>query len=110
MIEVLNLIRFLLFFFFFVSGLFVFGVATYGIYKFDFVLNRAHAAAQCDSFGLVLSIIGLMFLSTSIITTLKMLFILAFVYLTSPVASHLVVQAEFLTNDRLLEECKEVSQ
>ena len=33
------------------GGLFVLGIATLGIFRFESVLNRIHVAAKCDTLG-----------------------------------------------------------
>ena len=47
---------------FFLFGLFVFFSAVLGLFRFDYVLNRMHAAAVGDSLGIFCVLIGLMLL------------------------------------------------
>ena len=48
----------------FLFGLFVFFSAVLGLFRFDYVLNRMHAAAVGDSLGIFCVLIGLMQVST----------------------------------------------
>ena len=87
-------------------GLFIFGIATLGLFRFHYVLNRVHVAAKCDSLASLFVCVGLMFYSTSIGPVLKLIIIAAFVWLSNPVASHLVCKIEVETNDNIEEECE----
>ena len=55
----MEIIRFALAAIFLVAGLFIMVTAVIGMYRFRFVLNRMHAVAAGDTFGLILSMIGL---------------------------------------------------
>ena len=74
----LETIRFIIFLALFISGLFVFGVATYGLFKFDYVLNRVHAAAKCDTLASMLILLSLMVASGFNIVSLKLFLIFVF--------------------------------
>ena len=86
-------------------GLFVLGVATLGIFRFDTVLNRIHVAAKCDTLGAVLVLSGLVVLSGLNAFSLKLGLVVTFLWLANPVASHLVARAEVATNERIGETC-----
>ena len=60
---VLQWIRFLLGTGFLLCGILVFGIELFGVFKFRYVLNRMHAAAMGDTFGIALSMIGLIILN-----------------------------------------------
>lgn len=91
---------------FILLGLFIFGVATFGIFRFRYVLNRVHVAAKCDSLASILICIGLMFYSGDPSTILKLVLVSVFIWLTNPVASHLVCKVEVETNENIREECE----
>ena len=91
---------------FILSGLFIFGIATLGLFKFRYVLNRVHVAAKCDSLATLLVCVGLMFFANNVGAVLKLLLIIIFVWLSNPVASHLVCKIEVETNDNLEDECE----
>ena len=102
----LETIRFIIFLALFISGLFVFGVATYGLFKFDYVLNRVHAAAKCDTLASMLILLSLMVASGFNIVSLKLFLVFVFLWLTNPVATYLTGQTEILTNKNLRENCE----
>jgi len=88
------------------SGLFILGIATVGIFRFKYVLNRIHVAAKCDTLGAIFFLSGLAVWSGWNLTSLKILLILAFLLITNPVASHLVARTEIRTNPELEDMCK----
>ncbi len=75
-------------------GLSIFVVEIYGIFHLKYVLNRMHAAAMGDTLGISISLIGLMIFSGLNFTTLKMMLIVVFLWLASPVSSHLIARLE----------------
>ncbi|MCI2057472.1 MAG: monovalent cation/H(+) antiporter subunit G [Oscillibacter sp.] len=90
-----------------IFGLFVFFTAVLGLYRFDYVLNRMHAAAVGDALGIFCILAGLMLLHGWSLSAAKTLLILVFLWLTSPVASHLIAEMEVTTIPNLHAECKE---
>jgi len=91
----------------FLFGLFVFFTAVLGLYRFHYVLNRMHAAAVGDALGIFCILAGLIFLHGWSLSAAKTLLILAFLWLTSPVASHLIAEMEVSTISNIHAECKE---
>ena len=87
------------------SGLFVLGIATVGIFRFSTMLNRIHVAAKCDTLGALLVLSGLMVLSGFNIVSLKLLLVIIFLWLCNPAASHLVARSEVRTNPNLESIC-----
>lgn len=86
-----------------VSGMFVFVVAILGIYRFRYVMNRMHAAAMGDTLGILLVLAGLVVLGLDIFHIIKMILVIVFLWLTSPVSSHLIGKVEVLTNEHFEE-------
>ena len=99
------MIRFALSAFLILSGLFVLGIATVGIFRFSTMLNRIHVAAKCDTLGALLVLLGLVVMSGATLFSLKMIMLIMFLWLSNPVASHLVAQAEVQTNPKLSDVC-----
>ena len=99
-------LRFLLGVAFIIMGLLVFVIQLIGVYKFKYVLNRMHAAGMGDTMGLSLCLLGTMFLFGWSFTTLKIALIVAFLWLASPVSSHLISRLEVTTNEELEKYCK----
>ena len=89
-----------------ILGLGIFLLEIFGVYKFQYVLNRMHAAAMGDTLGLGASLLGLILLSGFNITSVKMALVLLFLWLASPVASHLIARLEVITNEHLAEYCE----
>ncbi len=88
------------------AGLCIFVIQLIGVFKFKYVLNRMHAAAMGDTLGISISLIGLMILSGFSFTTLKMGLVVVFLWLASPVSSHLIARLEMTTNEHLEEYCE----
>lgn len=89
-----------------VFGVFVFFSAVLGVYRFDYVLNRMHAAAVGDALGIFCILLGVVLLHAPSLSAVKALLVLIFLWITSPVSSHLIAQAEVQTNPDLKSECK----
>ena len=90
----------------FLFGLFVFFSAVLGLFRFEYVLNRMHAAAVWDSLGIFCVLIGLVFLHGWSLPAAKTLLIFVFLWLTSPVASHLIAAMEVETVPDIERECE----
>ena len=84
------------------GGTFVMLIATIGVNRFHYVLNRMHAAAL----GLGLVLLGLIVHNGLTFVSLKMLLVLVFFWNASPVCSHLISSLEVQTNPELEKECE----
>ena len=104
--EIINWIRFILGVGLIVLGVCLFVTEMIGIFKFKYVLNRMHVAGMGDTMGLSLSLLGTIILSGFNFTSLKMGLVLVFLWLASPVASHLIARLEVTTNEELENYCK----
>lgn len=93
---------------FILGGLIVAGIATFGIFKLKFVLNRMHAAALNDTLAILLVLFGLIIMNGWSFASLKLLLIIVFLWFASPVSSHLLARLEVTTNKKLKEECEVV--
>ena len=82
------------------SGAFVFSVCVLGLFRFNNVLDRMHAASLGDTMGIFLTILGLILLSDNFYQIVKLALIVIFIWLTSPVATHLIGKMELLTLDK----------
>jgi multicomponent Na+:H+ antiporter subunit G len=89
-----------------VFGVFVFFTAVLGLYRFGYVLNRMHAAAVGDALGIFCMLAGLILLHGWSLSGAKTLLILLFLWLTSPVASHLIAEMEVFTISDIKKECE----
>ena len=88
------------------AGLAIFVVQLLGVFKFKYVLNRMHTAAMGDTLGIGISLTGLILLSGLNFTSLKIGLIIVFLWLASPVSSHLIARLEVVTNEHLDSECE----
>ena len=104
----MEIVRFTLAALFLLSGLFILGVATLGLFRLHYALNRIHAAAKCDTLGAMLALVGAAMLVGTTFTALKLFFLIVFIWLTNPVAVHLIGRAEVLTNPYIEDECEVV--
>ncbi len=79
--------------FFIVSGLFFFFVGVVGLLRFPDALSRMHATTKSDTLGAGLMIIGFIILKGFSFASVTLLFLLVFLWLTNPTASHYLAQA-----------------
>jgi len=75
-------------------GLIAAGIGCFGIFKFKFIMNRMHAAALVDALALSFIVFGLIILSWDLNYLFKLLLILVFQWVGSPIASHMVMRLE----------------
>ena len=104
--QVLTWVRFLLGVGLLLVGLGIFLLQIFGVFKFKYVLNRMHAAAMGDTLGIGVSLTGLILLAGLNFTSLKIALIIVFLWLASPVSSHLISRLEVVTNEQLAENCE----
>lgn len=86
-----------------ITGIIIFAIEIYGAFRYDYVLNRMHMAAFGDTFGIGISLVGLMIINGINFTSFKMLLVIIFLWNASPVSSHLIARLEVSTNERLEE-------
>ena len=80
--------------------------AMIGIYRFDYVLTRIHAAAIVDTLGTLCIFIGMILLKGFGRASAKILLILVFQWVTSPVSTHRISRVEILTNPKMDGHCE----
>ena len=87
----------LLVIFLLVSGLFFFFAGAVGILRFPDFYSRLHPAGKLDTMGLFTTMMAMALWVVhewtlgAILTALKILLIVAFVFITSPTATHAIV-------------------
>lgn len=99
-------IRFLIGSLFLLIGMIIFFTELFGVFHFKYVLNRMHAAAMGDTLGISSCLVGLMIFSGLNFTTLKLFFVIVFLWFASPVSSHVLSRLEATTNDSLSTHCE----
>jgi multicomponent Na+:H+ antiporter subunit G len=76
-----------------IAGSFFSLTGAVGLFRFPDFFTRVHAASVTDSFAAILLIGGLMLLTSFDLNTAKLGFILIFLLLTSPTASHALAKS-----------------
>ena len=99
-------LRFIVIALFLIASLGMAVISVAGVFKFKFILNRMHAAGMGDTMGISLCLIGTMFLFGWGFTSLKIALIIVFLWLASPVSSHLISRLEVTTNENLEDYCR----
>ena len=88
---------------FFVLGAFLMMIAALGVVRFPDVYTRMHAASKSVSLGLVLMLLALILFFGTPIILLKSVAGIFFIFLTIPVASHIIGRAAYLRRVSLYE-------
>jgi multicomponent Na+:H+ antiporter subunit G len=84
---------------FIVSGLFFFTGGSIGILRFPDFYSRLHPAGKLDTMGLLMTMTGMAlytvqeFTLAAVFTSLKILLIVVFIFITSPSATHAILDA-----------------
>ena len=81
-------------------------LSVYGVYRFDYVLSRIHAAAVIDTLGTLLIFLGLILLRGFGWASAKILLILIFQWVTGPVSTHRISKVELMTNPDYNKHCE----
>ena len=81
-------------------------ISIIGIYRFDYVLTRIHAAAIVDTLGTLCIFLGIILLKGFGWASVKILLILAFQWITGPVSTHRISRVEVITNPYFDEHCE----
>ncbi|MBQ9211210.1 MAG: monovalent cation/H(+) antiporter subunit G [Clostridia bacterium] len=75
-------------------SLFTLCTGVLGVFRFRDTLQRMHAAAVNDTLGLLLAICSLVLAQGADFTSLKLILVVVFLWVASPVSSHLIAQLE----------------
>ena len=82
-----------------ICGLIIYTGGAIGILRFPDFYSRLHPAGKLDTMGLLLTMVAMAlynlhhFSLSALLTSLKMILIVVFVFLTSPTATHAIVDA-----------------
>ena len=68
-----------------------------GIFKFDEFYSRVHAASVTDTLCVFFIMAGLVLQSGFTLVSVKLIFAVVLLWLTSPVASHALIRSAYLT-------------
>ena len=80
-----------------VAGVFFLTVSALGLLRFPDFYARAHAVGKSETLGSILVLGGLAVYNGLELSTIKILFILAFVLIANPTATHAIVRAALRT-------------
>ena len=83
------------------AGVFCMISSVLGLYRFRYALTRIHAASLMDTVSIFLMLSGLSVATGFSVATAKMVVVILFLWITSPVASHLIGRLEVTINDEL---------
>ena len=106
--AVLEWVRFLAGAVLMLCGLGIFVIEMIGVFRFKYILNRMHAAAIGDTLGIGFSLLWLILMSGWNFTSLKLLFVIVFLWFASPVSSHLISRLEVTTDEEKEAHYKEI--
>ena len=81
---------------FLLSGVFFVVVGAIGIYRFPDFYSRLHGAGVTDTLGAGLILIGLIFQAGLTLVAVKLAFIGAFLFFTSPTSTHAIANAAYV--------------
>ncbi|MDE6907567.1 MAG: monovalent cation/H(+) antiporter subunit G [Lachnospiraceae bacterium] len=107
--AVLEWVRFLAGAVLMLCGLGIFVIEMIGVFRFKYILNRMHAAAIGDTLGIGFSLLGLILMSGWNFTSLKLMFVIVFLWFASPVSSHLISRLEVTTDEEKELHYKEIT-
>ncbi|MBQ8618061.1 MAG: monovalent cation/H(+) antiporter subunit G [Clostridia bacterium] len=82
------------------AGLVFCCIGVYGVFKFKYAVNRMHAAAIVDTLGISLCMLGFAVSAPDLFSGLKIVLVIVFWWLSSPVASHLLCRLEITTDEQ----------
>jgi len=86
------------------SGVFFFLAGAIALIRFPDVYTRLHATTKLDTLGLGLILVGLIVYDGFTLASVKLLFILFFMFLTSPTAAHALARSAYKSGVKLFGE------
>ena len=84
-----------------IAGVLALAAAVVGVSRFEFVLNRLHAAGVGDTLGILCIVAGLVVATGFHMDSLKLLLLIVFMWLTSPTSTHFLSMVEMRTNPHI---------
>jgi multicomponent Na+:H+ antiporter subunit G len=79
-----------------VCGLFLFVSGTLGLLRLPDFYCRMHATGKCDTLGALLALTGLAVYNGFSLVSLKIIFIVIFIFLANPTATHAIGRAALI--------------
>ncbi len=101
--------------FFAIGGTLFIAISALGLLRFPDIYTRMHAAAKAASLGLGMLLIAAAVASGELEAIIKSILTILFVFMTAPVASHLMSRAAYRSNvpswgDNVVDELKGTEQ
>lgn len=93
---------------FILAGVKVIVTALIGNFRYSYVLNRMQVGATADTMGAILVLIGLIIKAGISMISVKLLVMIIFFWVASPVCSHYLARTEVIANEKILEEVEVV--
>ena len=79
-------------------GIFLFASGTLGLIRLPDFYCRMHATGKCDTLGALLALTGLAIYNGFNLVTLKIIFIVVFIFVANPTATHAIGRAALVNN------------
>ena len=79
-------------------GIFVIATSVFGVFRFRYALNRMQCAAIIDTLGTLFLLASLMLAARAPVYVWKLLCIVLFLWIGSPITAHLVARMELRTD------------
>lgn len=76
-------------------------LAVFGVNRFKKALNRIHASAMGDTLGILFVFLGLILIRGFSMASLKLLLVIVFFWVASPVSGHMISRLEAMTDEHL---------
>ena len=92
------------------AGVVALALSLFGVYRFNYVLNRMHAAAMGDTLALLFACVGLCVGASDVSVVIKLLVLVVFMWMASPVSSHLIARTEEKSNPDIHKEAEEMQK
>lgn len=84
-----------------VTGVAFMVFAVFGVNRMKRALNRMHAAAMGDTLGILFVFLGLIIMKGLSFDSLKLLLVILFFWMASPVSGHMISRLEIMTDEEL---------
>ena len=82
-------------------GCFLIIVASIGVVRFPDFFSRMHPAGKADSLGQALILIGLIVFEGFSLVSVKLLFIIVFIFIANPTTTHALANAAYVAGVKL---------
>lgn len=84
-------------------------ISAFGILRLPDVYTRSHAATKSSTLAVLLSLTGafIFFWATEAFISIRLLLGIVFVFITAPVAGHIIIRAAYRSNVKLADSSTE---